>query len=196
MVNPSTILVAMASSGDQKQAGPTELESCVLAIIERRGACTAYAVRRYLAASLSSYWSGSAGAIYPLLRKLVRAGWADFEETPFGTRKRRVYRVTSKGNGALGHWLSAPIPDGVAAYTHDPLRARVFFLDLVPPRERRAFLDDAIAQTKSLLALHQEEREELASELDDWDLHGREGAIRELSARLDWLRGVRRALPK
>jgi DNA-binding PadR family transcriptional regulator len=54
------------------------LEGCVLGILWERGPCTAYAARKVLRESPSPYWSGSAGAVYPLLarlegRRLVRA---------------------------------------------------------------------------------------------------------------------------
>jgi DNA-binding PadR family transcriptional regulator len=168
----------------------TDLESCVLAIVGRAGACTAYAVRKSLGRSLSSYWSGSAGAIYPLLDKLSRSGWLTFEEQPFGKRRRRSYRLSAKGRRQLRRWLMAPVPAEAAAHTHDPLRVRVFFLGMIPAEQRRAFLQDAVARTADVLCAHRLDRDRKQEELSEWDLRGREGAIRELEARLDWLQEV------
>lgn len=169
----------------------TELESCVLAIIEQLGPCTPYAVRRYLSVSLSSYWSGSAGAIYPMLRRLAGRGWLAVDEKPFGSRVRRSYRLTDSGRRRLRRWLSAPVPGPVVAHTFDPIRARVFFLDMVSDRAKLGFLDDAIKKTTELLGAHHEGREGLPLDSSAWELHGREGAIRELEARVEWLIEVR-----
>lgn len=169
---------------------PTELESCVLGVIEHLGSCTRYAVRKYLAESLSSYWSGSTGAIYPMLERFTRKAWVEVEEQPFGTRKRMLYRLSTAGRRRLRRWLSAPVPDAAAAHTHDPIRTRVFFLDLVTPADQVAFLDDAIGRTVETIERHRQQREDVQAISSQWDLRGREGAIRELTTRVEWLRDV------
>jgi DNA-binding PadR family transcriptional regulator len=174
----------------------TELENCVLAILARMGPCTSYAVRRFLAVSRSSYWSASAGAIYPLLERLDQAGLATCHEDPFGTRQRRRYALTRRGRRQLQTWLSAPVPMEAVATTHDPIRTRVFFLESVPVAERRAFLDDAIQKTAATLAEHQADLKELQPTLSAWERWGRKGAIGELEARLTWLRKVRRSMDR
>ena len=176
--------------------GATELESCVLAIIEQVGPCTRYAVRKYLAESLSSYWSGSAGAIYPILQRFTVREWVEVVEEPFGSRRKRIFKLTSLGREQLRSWLSAPVPLEAVAHTFDPLRARVFFLDMVERKEQLAFLDDSIAKTVEMIERHREEREDLRPSLSTWELHGREGALRELAARVEWLREVREGLAK
>lgn len=184
----------MKRNSTAKGRTATELESGVLAIIEELGSCTRYAVRKYLAKSLSSFWSGSAGAIYPMLQRFTERGWVHEVSEPFGSREKRLYRLTPLGRAQLHRWLSAPVPSEVAAYNYDPLRTRVFFLDMVGREEQRAFLDDSIAKTEELVRFHQEERDELKEGLSVFDLHGREGALRELLARADWLREVRESL--
>jgi hypothetical protein len=62
---------------------------------------------------------------------------------------------------------------------------------MVSDRAKLRFLDDAIAKTMTLLQAHREEREGLREGLSEWELHGREGAIRELEAREEWLQEVR-----
>jgi hypothetical protein len=45
----------------------SELEAAVLGLVWSDGPCTAYAVRRTVQNSLSTQWSGSAGAVYPVV---------------------------------------------------------------------------------------------------------------------------------
>jgi len=169
---------------------PTELESCVLACIAREGAATAYQVRRFLARSASTYWSDSAGSIYPLLDRLERRGWVRAEKTAWGTRTRSSYRLRAAGTRILRRWLSAPLGDDAVGHTFDPVRARLFFLDLVPSGERRGFVEDALTGTRRHLERHRTELREKRGSLTPWAVLGREGAIRELEARAGWLEHV------
>ena len=50
----------------------SELEGAVLGVIWQEGPCTAYTIRKQFVASPSPQWSGSAGAIYPLVRRLEK----------------------------------------------------------------------------------------------------------------------------
>lgn len=172
----------------------TELESCVLAIVAQLEPCTPYAVRRYLAESRSSFWSASAGAIYPLLRRLEQGDLLAVEESDFGSRRKRSYRLTPKGRRGLTTWLSAPVSESAAAHTHDPLRTRVFFLDELPTKQRRAFVEDAIAKSEHALRDQREELASLRPQPSVWEVHGREGAIAELKARIAWLRRILESL--
>lgn len=181
----------MPRTGAKRNPVPTELESCVLAIIGQLGPSSPYAVRQYLGRSESSYWSASAGAVYPLLDRLSEAGWLTFEERAFGTRQKRTYRLTRAGQRRLKNWLSGAAIEAAAAHTYDPLRTRVFFLGMVSPEERRGFLDDAVSKTAEVLRRHRGDLEKKRSGLSLWDIRGREGAIRELAARLAWLRDIR-----
>ena len=165
----------------------TELENCVLGIIAEHQPCTAYAVRRQLGISLSSYWSGSTGAIYPLLKRLKEREWIQAEEQEWGTRMRRSFSLTRSGRRRFHEWLSPPVAPWVAAFTYDPIRTRVFFLGHLPLEQQLGFLDDAIAETKKVLREHQAEKNAMVAERSVFDSIGRDGAIAELKARLRWL---------
>ena len=182
------------SAGGDRTRIATELESCVLGIVAEEQPCTAYTIRRHLGASLSSYWSASAGAIYPLMRRLDSRGWIRTEEKAFGTRKRRSFLLTAEGRRRLREWLSPSDAAWSAAFTYDPIRTRVFFLGHVPRKQRLEFLDEAITHTEAALAGHSEEKEEQSATLSEFDAMGRDGAIAELDARLAWLRSVRKRI--
>lgn len=167
---------------------PTDLENCVLGFIAQNQPCTAYTVRKCLGESLSSYWSDSAGSIYPLLERLRQKKWILVKEEAFGTRVRKRYRLSTSGKRRLDRWLSAPVSPTAAAHTYDPLRTPVFFLDLVDPQHRRGYLEDALRVTSRILAQHREELESVLETSSRYEILGREGAIGELEARARWLR--------
>ncbi len=166
----------------------TVLERCVLGFIAQDQPCTAYQVRKRLGSSLSSYWSNSAGSIYPLLERLQERGWTKVTEEAFGTRVRRHFRITTSGRDELNRWLSAPVEPEDAAHTYDPLRTPIFFLGLVDPAQARAFLEDAEEKTVEVLAEHRVELRQMREEETPLEILGREGAISELEARLKWIR--------
>jgi len=174
----------------------TELENCVLGIIAESQPCTAYRIRRHLEVSLSSYWSASAGAIYPLMQRLEKRGWIRVEEQEWGSRTRRSFSLTRAGRHQLRAWLSPPIATWATAFTHDPIRTRVFFLGYLSPKRRLDFLNDAIAQTETTLGEHRAERKAQSAALHEFDSIGRDGAIAELEARVRWLRSVRNHIAK
>jgi DNA-binding PadR family transcriptional regulator len=166
----------------------TELERCVLGFIAQQQPCTAYAVRKALGASLSSYWSASAGSIYPLLERLADRGWIGVREDAFGSRTRRRYTLLARGRQEIERWISAPVSGASAAHTYDPLRTPVFFMDLIEADARRRYLEDAEAQTLHNLSLHRADLRAVRDTSSPWEVLGREGAIAELEARLKWIR--------
>ena len=72
----------------------TELEGTVLGLVWARQPCTPYRVRREFTDSPSPYWSGSAGAIYPLMARLESAGLLRSAPHATGERGSRRYRLT------------------------------------------------------------------------------------------------------
>jgi DNA-binding PadR family transcriptional regulator len=172
----------------------TELEYCVLGIVWQSGPITAYEVAKPFAASPSSYWSGSAGAIYPLVRRLEEKGLIRGKAAQWNSRKKRVLTITEQGLAALREWLAPPFPDSAGAASFDPIRTRLVFLNALPPKSRARFFDDAERvvreQLAALQSLHAREREG-GSQLDALSTRG---AMHELEARLAWLAEVRQEL--
>jgi len=160
----------------------SELEGCVLGILWKRGPRSAYAVRREMLDSPSTHWSGSAGAIYPLLERLERRGWVRSRSASRGDRESTVYRITRAGRGHLTDWIEPPFEPDVVSIAMDPLRTRVHFLGALPPARRRAFLRQARAELVRHL-------EELASEpvTDEFDRQALRGGLRVTRARIAWL---------
>lgn len=173
----------------------TELEGCVLGLVWSKGPSTAYAVRRELQRSASPHWSGSAGAIYPLIGRLARRGLIRSGARATGRRRSRVYAVTPAGLAALRGWLGPPFPDVVVGPPPDPLRTRLYFLEALPAPLRRRFLAEAEERVRGQLARLEEGADWDGGE-GPWTVLADRGALRAMAGRLAWLEEVRRALER
>src|SRR5579859_2754883 len=136
----------------------TELEGCVLGVVWLRGPCTAYLVRREFLQSQSSHWSGSGGAIYPLLRRLEKQKLLRSRSRTWGTGRKELYEITRRGVQALQAWLGPPLEPWTARPTFDPIRTRMSFFGALSPAKRRRFL--AEAQKNAATELREVERSE------------------------------------
>lgn len=123
----------------------SELEGFVLGLVWRMGPCSPYDVRRSLLESPSTQWSASAGAIYPLLRRLERARLVKSKAKRNGKRERREYEVTPAGLKALRAWVGPPFSEEAVTVTHDPIRSRARFLGVLSQAERAAWIAAARA---------------------------------------------------
>jgi DNA-binding PadR family transcriptional regulator len=172
----------------------TELESCVLGIVWQLGPITAYEIARPFAESPSAYWSGSAGAIYPLVKRLERQKLIAGETAKWNSRKKRLFRLTAAGLSALREWLAPPFPESAGAASFDPIRTRLVFLDALPPHERARFVDDAERVVREQLRVLEERHRIEEAEEKTLDALATRGGIHELRARLRWLGEVRARL--
>lgn len=118
----------------------TELEGAALAIIKRRGPCTAYVVKEAFRTSPSEFWSGSAGAVYPLMKRLEARKLISSKADKSDGRARREFSVTRPGDAALTEWLTDAARASSLGF--DPLRTRLFFSDLLPDGVLRKFTTD------------------------------------------------------
>jgi DNA-binding PadR family transcriptional regulator len=168
----------------------TELECCVLSIVKAHEPCTAYTVRRTLAESASSFWSGSSGSVYPLLRRLEAQGLVATDDEPWGEGSKRLFRLTREGRAELKQWVR-DLPDWSGSTTMDAIRTRVFAFEALTDRERRTFVDRAEQLTRASIRRMRDEAAELTAAGKPWEAIGTMGGVRELEARLRWLREVR-----
>ena len=172
----------------------TELENCVLCVIWQGGPLTAYEIAKPFVTSQSTYWSGSAGAIYPLVKRLEEKGLVVGATADWNTRQKRTFTLSPAGLEALRAWLAPPFEPSVGAVSFDPVRTRMSFLGALQPRARKRFLDDAKRVVGERLAdlekLYEEEREAEKT----FDALATRGGIYELRARLAWLETVREEL--
>lgn len=130
--------------------GLTELEGAILSEIEHRGHRTAFQVRRAFAESFSLEWRGSAGAVYPAVRRLEREGLLSASE-PAGGRKARTLALTAVGRAALMKWARDPLLSSSSGV--DPFRLRAGIWSLLPKPDRMALLSDVEAHIERQIAL-------------------------------------------
>ena len=174
----------------------TELEGVCLGMISRLGQCTAYRVRRQLAASPSTHWQASAGSVYPLLSRLEEDGLLFATEDKEDGRGRRLLRPSAKGKRALRNWIRAGADPRQVAAVMDPVRSRIFYLDTLDAAEQRRFLDDVVDELQAFLDIAREELDLRPADEDLCEHLGAQGAMLLTAARLDWLKAVRKRLER
>ncbi len=172
----------------------SELEGCVLGLVGCQGPLTAYAIRRVFLDSVSPHWSGSAGAIYPLVRRLESRGLIRSDPGGSGSRRSRLHTLTNAGRSELRRWMGPPLPEGVVAVPVDSLRTRLGFLSALTPAERRAFVEDARRSLRAHMRDVEEDCRQARLDADPFRLLVAEGALAMLRARSRWLSGVARRL--
>jgi len=125
----------MEAAGDRRRL--TELEGAALGVVVRDGPCTSYAVKELFRASPSELWSGSAGSIYPLMKRLEQGGLVVSRKAATGRRGHRTYRATARGRRAFARWMNDA--ERSAAMGFDPLRTRLVFLGQLSEQAREDF---------------------------------------------------------
>jgi DNA-binding PadR family transcriptional regulator len=129
-------------------AALSDLEGAALAVIARLGSATAYIVARDFATSPSEFWSGSAGAVYPMIKRLVSLGHLAQDPSKPPTKRGGVhYQLTEQGRTAMLGWLLDV--DRAAGMGFDPLRTRMLNLDLVDKADAATFLASVLEKTKA-----------------------------------------------
>ncbi len=168
----------------------TELEQVTLGIVWRDGPCTPYHVRKQFLASPTHTWSGSAGTIYPLMRRLEEQGHLKSEDADGDRRKTRLYRITPAGRRALKRWMRPPLSPAAVGPGFDLIRARLLFFEALSQSERQEFLTvvaDQLKQTEQEMRTHM--REIQSCEKPILTLAAR-GAHAIAKARRDWFKSV------
>jgi len=171
----------------------TDLEACVLGVVWRDGPCTAYAVRRELAASSTPRWSDSAGSIYPVLDRLEALGLVAATARSWGERGKKEFAATAAGASRLRAWVPQVTAADACGPTYDPIRTRFCFLAVLPPSARRQFLADAARGTRQTLdRLRGDAPRRIRP--DDFEALSIHASICELQGRLRWLGRMRKVL--
>jgi DNA-binding PadR family transcriptional regulator len=159
----------------------TELEGALLGAIKKRGPVTAYRLRRMFLDSPSLEWSGSAGAIYPAIRRLAKCNLVRAGRVRDGRGGRR-HSLTSKGNHALTVWLCDA--NRAASPGIDPFRGRAGLWSTLAAPRRKSLM-------RSIFKILRARCAELKVELIHMDTMSRRQAQLEFDLhqmRLRWLR--------
>lgn len=173
----------------------SELEGVVLGIVWKFGPCTPHAIRTHFLRSRSVRFSGSAGAIYPLVARLNAGGLLHSRRDANGRQRKSLYEVTSLGRRVLQGWLRG-LNDGDLGALHDPVRIRIYFLAALPLETRKRFLAEARAGLLRTLALMRMDLAEYERENSRLSALATRGAIELTRAQLRWLSTCGRVLVK
>ena len=174
----------------------TELEAAVLGKLSLAGPCTAYVVRREFLDSPSPYWSGSAGAVYPLLARLERASLVRSSARRADRRRSRLLEVTPAGRRRLAAWLEPPLPEWVVGVPMDALRTRLALVAALPPARRRHLFEEAERGMRAQMVRIEQDRARARRAGDPWERLVAEGAAATQRVRLAWVRRARRLAAK
>src|SRR5258708_30865053 len=110
----------------------SEMEACVMALIWSNGSSPPYALREVFLKSPSPQWSGSAGAIYPLVKRLERGKLIRSSAHSIGRREGKLFALTAAGSRAVEKWLEPSVPDLVTGVPPAPLPTPILLLRLLP----------------------------------------------------------------
>lgn len=170
----------MGPSMTKSRAGLTELEGAIFGVLARAPSATAYRIRRVFQESRSAEWSGSAGAVYPAIRRLVVERLIK-ERAEADGRGTCTYALTKAGRAAYEHWL-CDVAQAVGP-GFDPFRTRAPLWIGLPPATQRKI-------ARELKTALEEQRHILTStirELDESDAVAARLHIALLDLRLKWL---------
>ncbi len=172
----------------------SRLELALLGSVSTGEPGTAYWLRRQFQQSLSSFFSGSAGAVYPAVERLEKRSLIRATVRQEGRRTSRRYRLTPSGKKALKEWLLPPLPPEDVAFTMDPVRTRVYYLDTLSPQERKRFVEEALARAKRRVVVVRAESDERRESGERFSYLGGLGVLHEARARVSWLEELHKSL--
>lgn len=86
-------------------ANENKMEFVILGLLSHE-ALTGYEIKKKMDHTMSLFWSGSYGSIYPTLQKLMKSENITCEEMIQAGREKKQYSITDYGRERLSIWLS------------------------------------------------------------------------------------------
>jgi hypothetical protein len=135
-----------------------------------------------MSSSTSTFFKKRASTTYPLVERLIKAGYLAQSDDI----------ATERGVSALRAWLSDPLEFGEVAHTVDFVRLRTFYLGATETEDRELFLNSALKQ----LAAHESSCQDAIARYtkmgDEFSALATEGVLFETRARIAWLTASRK----
>lgn len=110
----------------------TPISCLVLGLIGLRGPSTPYDLKKAIGRSVSYFWPFPHSQLYGEPGRLADAGLLSCRIETKG-RRRKIYRLTAKGDIALRRWLNDP-PDAIFEM-HDMAVLQLFFSEFMSERD-------------------------------------------------------------
>lgn len=141
-----------------------------------------YELKKQLAVKLGAFWRVSFGSLYPCLKRLLADGALEVQESQFTSRKKRVYRLTERGEQLFLRLLeSADVHD----LEQDRFSMRLAFFRYLRPEtrldqleRRRGYLQDRLGHLRASLRGVRDRLDAYTLELMD---HGLDEHEREIA---------------
>lgn len=151
------------------ERGLTDLEYAVLGLISVEPQ-SGYSIINAFELSPSIRWSASPGSIYPMLKRLEKAGYIDGEIQPVHeTRPRKMYRLTPKGEAVFDEWIRETPTNLEVTERRDVMMLKFLFAEKrLTPAEVNAWLDHYDAAITNYLKMFQFSRHPSMAE---WSVH-------------------------
>jgi DNA-binding PadR family transcriptional regulator len=126
--------------------------SClVLGLIGLRGHSTPYDLKKAISRSVSYFWPFPHSQLYGEPERLVEAGLLSRKSEESG-RRRKLYRLTRKGDAALKQWLKTP--PGVFFEMRDMAVLQLFFSEFTSEQNLVALAKDQARVARERLATY------------------------------------------
>jgi PadR family transcriptional regulator, regulatory protein AphA len=142
----------------------------VLGLLGLVGEATPYRLKQIVAGSVGYFWSLQHAQLYTEPERLARGGYVT-EEREEGGRRRKLYRITEKGQQALRDWRAEP-PDTLSELRDLALLKLFFGAD---PKQLATVQVEAHRRE---LAEYERIREEMPAEVPSGPRLALEGGIR------------------
>jgi DNA-binding PadR family transcriptional regulator len=134
------------------------LSYSLLGLIGLLQPCSGYDLRGFFAGQPMATFSDSPGSIYPALKRLEQSGLVRcaLDETSL-VRRRKLYRLSSKGENALKRWLTLAISADDALRKMPELLLRFSFMeDCLGPKACESFLKSLAVALQECISMLQE----------------------------------------
>ena len=165
------------------------LRYALLALLDE-GEAHGYQLVKRFTAQLGPFWHPNVGQVYQLLHELERQRLVVRRDEPRGTRARRFFRLTARGERALGAWLAR------RPGWPPPLREEIFVRFLAARRHGadavRVQLDRQEEEYRRYLGIIREEGVRAETSVTRRLAHA--AALGHVEARLRWLAHCRQVL--
>lgn len=137
----------------REQLTLTPTSYLVLGLVAHRQPCTPYDMKRMVGVSIGHFWSFPHSQLYAEPIRLASAGLLTEELEQVG-RRRKLYRITARGEQVLRAWLREPARE--VGELRELGLLKLFFASLVTT-------DDIVELARAQRAAHERELETLES---------------------------------
>lgn len=160
----------------------TDDEATLLSLVVRGEPLTAYQIAKIYEASPVSNFRTSTGKIYPMIRRLRRAGYLTAKTVEGDARGTEQLSITDSGRQAVRTWIMEIRPNHLLP--EDPLRTKVQSFALLSREERLEWISELKLQMLEKLSVLEEYGRDTAGSFEDL-VH--DNAVKSVRSRMDWL---------